>query len=175
MPTHPHSFALTLALLLCTSATQALELGAAAPAFALPDLRAAAPQRAPLTLQMQRGKVVYVDFWASWCAPCRTSMPLLDALRTRLQSEGAAFEVVAVNVDENADDGRDFLQGTPVSYPVLSDPAGATPAAYELQGMPTGFLLDGAGTVRLIHQGFKREDIVPLEREIRTLLRESAP
>jgi thiol-disulfide isomerase/thioredoxin len=161
-----------LLLTLCTSLAQALEVGDAAPDFTLPGLRA--EQSAPLELAALHGKVVYVDFWASWCAPCRISMPLLEELRTRLQGEGAAFEVVAVNVDEDLADGRDFLLDTPVTYPVVSDPAGATPAAYELGGMPTGFLLDQDGKIRLIHQGFKRGDIAPLEQAIRALLNDTA-
>jgi thiol-disulfide isomerase/thioredoxin len=170
MPARQFHLALLLTLTLGANAAQALDVGDTAPAFTLPSLRAT---EVPLALATQRGKVVYVDFWASWCAPCRISMPLLDELRTRLQSEGAAFEVLAVNVDADAADGRDFLLDMPVTYPVVSDPAGATPAAYELQGMPTGFLLDETGKVRLIHQGFKRGDIAPLEREIRSLLGES--
>jgi Thiol-disulfide isomerase and thioredoxins len=162
-----------LSLVMNAVPAQALELGAPAPAFELPVL-GAEESAASLTLESLRGKVLYVDFWASWCAPCRFSMPLLDALRKELQSEGAAFEVVAVNVDERIEDARSFLQQIPVSYLVVRDASGATPSAYELQGMPTGFLLDAHGQIRLIHPGFKRDDIDLIEAEARQLLRENS-
>jgi len=149
----------------------ALDLGTSAPAFTLPGLR---PQdgAAKLNLADFRGKVVYVDFWASWCGPCVVSTPLLNELRNRLVKQGKAFEIVAINVDKKPADGIDFLSDQPVQYVALSDPAGTTPASYQVKSMPTGFLVDASGKIRLIHQGFKTSDIKLIEAEVEKLLAE---
>ncbi|HWK53039.1 MAG TPA: TlpA disulfide reductase family protein [Hyphomicrobiales bacterium] len=160
---------LLAALLPFSPAALALSEGMVAPDFTLPALQAPGES---VILSEQRGKVVYVDFWASWCAPCRVSMPLLNELRNRLVNEGAAFEVVAVDVDSRADDGLAFLEEAAVDYVVASDTQGEVPATYELRGMPTGFLLDRDGRIRLIHTGFKSSDIEVIEREARRLLAE---
>lgn len=104
-----------------------------------------------LSLADYRGAVVYVEFWNSFCAPCRASFPKLDALRQRLPRED--FEVIAVNMDTFADDGRDFLSETPVSFPVASDASLATGRRFGVKALPTGFLVDRAGVVRHIHRG----------------------
>lgn len=148
----------------------ALEVGAAAPLFSLPQLQADAG--ANVSLAEHRGKVVYVDFWASWCAPCLISTPLLNALRNRLVEQGKPFEIIAVNVDKDPEDGIDFLLDEPVQYVTVSDPAGQTPSLYEIKAMPTAFLVDGSGTIRLVHEGFKSSDIDLIEAEVTRLLAE---
>lgn len=159
---------------LCTfllpSLVLAVETGDTAPDFALPLLGAS--DGTTLALGDLRGKVVYVDFWASWCAPCLVSIPLLNELRERYVAEGKAFEVFAVNVDSDPEDGIEFLLDEPVGYPVVSDPEGATPALYQVPGMPTSYLVDPAGRVRLVHSGFKRSDIELIEAEVIKLLEE---
>lgn len=160
-----------ITILLLSGVASALEVGAQAPAFALPGLRAE-DGAATVELAAYRGKVVYVDFWASWCAPCIVSTPLLNELRNRLVQAGKAFEVVAINVDKDPADGIDFLLDEPVQYKALSDPQGNTPALYEVKGMPTAYLLDGNGQIRLIHEGFKPADITEIEAEVTKLLAE---
>ncbi len=115
-----------------------------------------------------RGQVVYVDFWASWCGPCRISFPILDEIRAELGERG--FEVLAINVDEYPEDALEFLNELPVSYPVLYDAEGATPEAFGIIGMPTGFLIDRSGTVYKVHQGFRKSDGKKLRAEILELL-----
>lgn len=158
--------------LACPLVVQALEVGAAAPEFTLPPLRATDGNTA-ISLGDFRGKVVYLDFWASWCPPCLVSVPLLNELRKRLVAEGAAFEVLAVNVDSEPEDGSEFLLDEPVTYVVVSDPEGVTPALYQVPGMPTSYLIDATGRVRMVHEGFKRSDIDMIESEIRKLLEET--
>jgi thiol-disulfide isomerase/thioredoxin len=116
---------------------------------------------------------VYVDFWASWCATCIVSVPLLNEMRNRLVEEGKDFEILAVNVDQDPEDGIDFLLDEPVQYVTISDPNGGTPKSYEVKGMPTSFLVDAEGKIRMIHEGFKAADIDMIEAEVNKLLAEA--
>ena len=158
--------------LLFTCVATAVEVGTEAPAFSLPKLGAEAPGTS-VNLADFRGKVVYLDFWASWCAPCQVSIPLLSELRNQYAAQGLAFEVVAINVDSDPADGTDFLLDVPVQYVVLSDPEGKTAALYGVKGMPTSYLVDKAGKVRLVHSGFKRSDIDMIADEVQKLLAET--
>jgi len=103
-----------------------------------------------------KGQLVYLDFWASWCGPCRQSLPILNEIREEFKGKG--FEVVAVNVDENLKDALGFLDRYPVSYPILLDPKGEMPKAYDVKGMPTAYLLDSTGKIIYKHVGFKKKD-----------------
>jgi len=153
--------------LACSLLARAAEVGEVAPEVSLPSLTAAEQQ---ITLSELRGRIVYLDFWASWCGPCRLSFPQLEALRQELGPRG--FEVLAVGVDEQREDGLAFLEEVPVSYPVVWDGSGDTPRRYEILGMPTGYLIDGEGQVRVVHQGFRRGDGERLREEIIKLLGE---
>ena len=163
----------SILLLACLGSCPALavEEGDPAPDFSLPGLREEDGSSAT-GLANYRGKVVYVDFWASWCPPCLVSIPLLNELRNRYVANGLDFEILAVNLDSDPEDGIDFLLDHPVQYKVLSDPDGTTPARYEVRGMPTSYLLDRSGTIRMVHQGFKRSDIELIEAAMRNLLGE---
>jgi len=136
----------------------------AAPEFRLPYLT----QKGNASLSDFRGKVVYVDFWASWCGPCRKSLPFLDSVRNELKGKG--FEVLAINLDEDVKTAREFLKQYPVSYPTLHDAEGKTPDAFGLRGMPTSYLIDRNGNIRLIHQGFKPSDSEKIRAEIISLV-----
>ena len=166
-----HFFAavtLVTAGLLMLNSAAAVEVGEAAPDFTLPDIHEG---KSSLTLSDLRGKVVYVDFWASWCAPCLRSLPQINDLYTKLKDSG--FEVVAVNVDNPIEDGLDFLLDTPLDYRIVADPDGVTPEAYGLIGMPTSYLVDRNGIVQLIHMGFKDNDLEIIEREVLKVLEEN--
>jgi len=145
-----------------------VQVGQSAPPVALPLLSPAGA--GDFTLASLQGKVVYLDFWASWCGPCRVSFPQLEQLRRELGPRG--FEVLAINVDEVEADARRFLEEVPVSYPVVRDGSGATPRSYGILGMPTGYLIDGSGTVRLVHQGYRKSDGELLRSHIIELLEE---
>lgn len=156
-----------LGLSLVVQAATGLQPGEPAPAVALPTLGADGDI---ISLASLRGKVVYLDFWASWCGPCRVSFPQLEQLRQELGPQG--FEVLAINLDEHEADAHKFLAQMPVSYPVVRDAAGDSPRAYQILGMPTGFLIDREGNVRLVHSGYRKSDGAALRDEIIKILGE---
>jgi thiol-disulfide isomerase/thioredoxin len=143
------------------------EVGEPAPVVSLPSLTS----NAAINLESLRGKVVYLDFWASWCPPCRVSFPILESIRQSLGPQG--FEVYAISVDEDKEDALAFLEDAPpVSYLLLHDPYGDTPKIYGVRGMPTGYLIDRKGVVRKIHEGFKKSDGEKLRAAVEQLLGE---
>ncbi|QFU75564.1 TlpA family protein disulfide reductase [Halioglobus maricola] len=163
--------ALLLALICCLGApvSAAVKSGDEALPLSYPTLPLDGSQTALADL---RGKVVYLDFWASWCGPCRLSFPQLEALRQEFGPQG--FEVLAVSVDEDVDDALEFLQQVPVSYPIVWDPQGESPASWGILGMPTAYLIGRDGVINRVHQGFRKGDGARLREEIIKLLGESS-
>jgi len=155
---------LSLASLLSASSVAALEAGDEAPDFALPSLTG----DGTVELASYRGKLVYLDFWASWCAPCLTAIPEIETLRQELPAD--RFQVIAVNLDQKPRKALRFLEKNPIGYPSASDPDGRLPTQFGVDTMPTSYLIDGNGVIRLVHRGFKRGDGEELRREIRALL-----
>lgn len=157
-----------LALLLCLPlAALAVSPGQPAPPTAGPLLSG----DGQLGLPELRGKVVLVDFFASWCGPCAQSLPVLEKLRQELQARyPGRFEVLAVNVDTDPRDGRKFLRRHPVSYPAISDPNGTVADGWQLPGMPSSFVVDGNGVVVLRHEGYRPGDETLLRQSIESLL-----
>jgi cytochrome c biogenesis protein CcmG/thiol:disulfide interchange protein DsbE len=152
-----------LALCLAAGAAGAIGVGDAAPGFSLPT---AGGQ--PIALENLRGQVVYVDFWASWCAPCRRSFPWMNELQQRYADRG--FAIVAINVDKKRGDAERFLQANPARFTVVYDPEGATALAYDVPGMPSSYLIDRRGTVVDAEPGFRDERKSAREAAIMKLL-----
>jgi thiol-disulfide isomerase/thioredoxin len=142
------------------------------PAFALPAPLLSLPDRAGKVVDLAtlRGKVVYVDFWASWCGPCRHSFPFMNALAARHAKDGLV--VIAVNLDTDSKDAAAFLQRYPAQFTVLYDAAGAMPGNWGVTGMPTSYLIDRHGELRTRHVGFRDDDVGALNAEIDALLKE---
>ena len=161
----------TLAVLLAFAALplHAVESGGAAPTVTLPRLGSA---DAPPAIASLKGRVVYVDFWASWCVPCRLSMPALDSLYKKHSAAG--FTVIGVNKDTSTDDAQKFLKRVPVSFPLARDEQDAVAKAFDVKAMPSGYLLDRKGVVRKVHRGFTADSAGALERQIEDLLKEPA-
>jgi thiol-disulfide isomerase/thioredoxin len=155
--------AFAIAGLVAASVAHAAEPGARAPAFALPT---AGGQT--IALETLRGRVVYVDFWASWCAPCKRSFPFMNALARRYGDDRVT--IVAINVDKKRADAQRFLAQTPAEFAVVYDPAGATAAAYDVRAMPSTYLIDRDGNVAWVEQGFREERAAEIEARLRALL-----
>jgi len=117
-----------------------------------------------------KGKVVLVDFWASWCVPCKTSFPAVDGLFKDYRDRG--LQVVAVNVDERDRDAQAFLQPRPHVMPIAFDPKGELARDFNVEAMPSSFLSDRAGYVRFVHTGYTAKDLATYRTEIDGLLAE---
>ena len=117
-----------------------------------------------------KGNVVYVDFWASWCVPCRLSMPALDEIYRKNKSRG--FTVVGVNKDASVADAARFLARVPVSFDLVQDASDAAARGFDVKAMPSGYLVDRKGVVRSVHRGFTAESAAAIEREVESLLKE---
>ena len=144
----------------------ALEAGDPAPAFKAALLDGGGD----FALGDLRGKIVLVDFWASWCAPCQKSMPEFDALAKEFPAD--RFTLVGVNVDSDLGAAKKALSKRPVAYTIASDPAGKLPARYGVKTMPTAYLVDGDGAIRYVHRGFREGDVEKLRGKIKKLLAE---
>lgn len=134
----------------------------------LPDLSAFGLEGA---LPRLKGKVVYLDFWASWCAPCKASFPVLDGWQQQYAAKG--FTVLAVSVDETAAAMQTFLKKNSVTFPVVRDAAHKLVAAADVSTMPSSFIIDRKGIIRHAHTGFRAKDAATLAAHITTLLGES--
>jgi len=165
-----HSRRSIIAAVAIAAASAAAPARAVAPGAPLPPIAAPrlddASQR--LALRSLRGNVVYVDFWASWCVPCRQSMPQLDDLYRQYRDRG--LRVVGVNKDVAPADAKRFLKRVHVTFPLVSDGDDAVARAFDVQAMPSGYLVDRTGVVRYVHRGFSAETAVELRTEIETLL-----
>jgi thiol-disulfide isomerase/thioredoxin len=137
--------------------------GDVAPGFVLPTAAGDA-----VSLERLRGKVVYVDFWASWCGPCRRSFPWMNAMHRKYGDRG--FTIVAINVDRKRADAERFLGEVPAEFTVVYDAPGATPAAYAVKGMPSSYLIDAAGTIVAVEQGFRAERAGEIEAKVRAMI-----
>jgi thiol-disulfide isomerase/thioredoxin len=152
-----------LAAFVGVAPAHAARVGERAPAFDL-----AMADGKPVSLASLRGNVVYVDFWASWCVPCKRSFPWMNALNDR--HRGKRFAIVAINVDKRRPDAERFLRDVPATFPVVFDAAGATPAAFDVKGMPSSYLIDRDGIVVSVEEGFHDEHVAALEARIDALL-----
>jgi len=103
-----------------------------------------------------KGKVVLVDFWASWCAPCKKSFPALNELHQRYRDKGVV--ILAINVDQNRSDMEKFLKKTPADFAVVRDAEQKLVEATDVETMPTSFLLDQAGRVHFLHKGYNGDE-----------------
>jgi thiol-disulfide isomerase/thioredoxin len=123
-----------------------------------------------VSLDQLKGQVVMINFWASWCGPCRTEMPLLDQMYKRYSSLG--FTLIGVNVEEDIRDAEKLLASMPVTFPVVFDRQSTVSKLYDVNAMPSSVFIDRKGNVRYLHRGYKNGDEGEYLNQIRALLKE---
>jgi len=154
---------------------------AAALALSVPALAGAPNAPAPqfslgsrggqdVSLAQYKGQVVMLNFWASWCGPCRQEMPLLESIYKKYNKLG--FTMLGVNVEPDSQAANAWLKDTPVSFPILYDTQSKVSKLYDVAGMPSTVIIDRAGKVRMLHRGYKPGDENEYLDSIRTLIRE---
>ena len=160
---------LTLGLLVTVFAATSLASsgleGQVAPDFALKSSTGE-----NLRLSEYRGDVVMINFWATWCGPCRQEMPLLDELYTRYERVG--FSLLGVNIDDDSRRAMQMIEDLGVSFPVLFDARKEVSELYEVEAMPVTVLVDREGNVRYVHHGYKPGYEEKYLDQVRSLLRE---
>jgi peroxiredoxin len=156
------SAAVSLAL---SPAAQASVPGSPAPQFSLDSKAGKA-----VNLGQYKGQVVMINFWASWCGPCRQEMPLLENIYKKYNKLG--FTLLGVNVEPDSKAADDWLKQTPVSFPILYDKDSKVSKLYDVAGMPSTVIIDRKGNVRVLHKGYKPGDENEYLDSIRTLVRE---
>jgi thiol-disulfide isomerase/thioredoxin len=125
-----------------------------------------------MSLSGLKGQVVMINFWASWCGPCRQEFPALDQIYSKYKPMG--FQMVAINVESEKADAERFLGKTPVSFPILFDPDNTVSGNYGVSAMPTTFLVDRQGRLRWQHRAYKPGDEARYIEQIRAMLREKS-
>lgn len=156
------AYALLIAL---GSASTTLAADMQAPTFALPN-----KVGETIDLSKLKGQVVMLNFWASWCGPCRTEMPLMDQIYKKYSAAG--FTLLGVNVDTDSTDAQKFLSQVPVSFPIAFDRDNKVSQLYNVSAMPSTVFIDRKGNVRALHRGYKAGDEAEYLAQIRTLLKE---
>lgn len=135
-----------------------------------PDFTLASKNDGNVRLQDQLGNVVLINFWASWCTPCREELPYLEALQQEYADLG--FTILAVNVDQDPSKADVLLNEIAVTFPVLFDVNDEVSRLYDVQAMPTTVIVDRDGNQRLLHHGYKSGDEVKYKQAVKALLRE---
>ncbi len=137
-----------------------------------PLLSALTPARADsgseLDLSAHQGKVVMVDFWASWCGPCRQSFPWLNKMSAKYESQG--LHIIGVNLDAESELAKQFLTEIPAEFEIMFDPEGNYASYYKLKAMPTSLLFDRSGKIASRHNGFLTDDTAEYETKLLSLL-----
>ncbi len=135
-----------------------------APDFSLPTF----PDDSTVSLADLKGRVVLLDFWATWCPPCRKSFPWMDEMNLRYKDDG--LSIVAVSVDKKRGLIEKFIKQMEPDFTIAHDPTGAVAKTYKLRGMPSSYLIDRSGQLVKVHMGFRSKDKAKLEANIKTLL-----
>ena len=158
------SAVVALALTL-TSSLSVAEVTGVAPNFTLPGIAQS------VSLSDYKGQVVYLDFWASWCGPCRDSFPWMNKMQSKYQQQGVKF--IAINVDRTSEAAQTFLSQNPAHFTIAFDAKGETPKQYDILGMPTAFVIGRDGQILHNHIGFNTDEMADYEQSIQDALKEN--
>ncbi len=131
----------------------------------MPEIGLPARDGHPVLVDGARWRATYIDFWASWCAPCRLSFPWMNEMHDQLSARG--LRIVAVNLDRRSSDAEHFLQQLPARFAVALDPQAVSARRFDVQGMPNSYLVDRERRLLLAHRGFRLADRGELERQLR--------
>jgi peroxiredoxin len=151
-------------LMLSTQNVLAVTVGDAAPNCALTSIDGGQK----IDLNQFKGKVVYLDFWASWCGPCAKSFPFLNELHQQFKDRG--LQIVGVNLDENKADAKTFLSNYSAGFTIAADADSQCVQAFDVEGMPTSYIIDRKGAVHHVHQGFRSGEAAVLRDLVEKLL-----
>lgn len=133
-----------------------------------PDLSVKMLNNSSVKISDYKGEVVYVDFWATWCPPCRKSFPWMEEVHERYKDLG--FKVLAISLDTKRSVIDQFLETMKVNFDIAHDPSGDSANAFKVKGMPSSYLIDRKGNIHMTHMGFNSNDKAKLESEIKNLL-----
>lgn len=147
-----------------------LAAAAAVPGSPAPELVLASRDGGKVNLADLKGQVVMINFWATWCGPCRQEMPLLAQLHTKYEPLG--FTLLGVNVEPDSAAAVNWLKGMPVQFPILFDTDSAVAGRFGVEGMPSTVFVDRKGQVRYVHRGYKPGDEAKYADMIRSLVKE---
>ena len=147
-----------------------IAVAAAIPGSSAPDFSLTARDGGKVRLADLKGQVVMINFWATWCGPCRQEMPLLAQLSTKYEPLG--FTLLGVNVEPDSAAAVTWLKGMPVTFPILFDTDSTVAGSFGVEGMPSTVFVDRKGQVRYIHQGYKPGDEAKYADMIRSLVKE---
>jgi thiol-disulfide isomerase/thioredoxin len=161
---------LALSAPLVVAALLAVPATAVAPAGPAPQFKLASMGGKEINLAQFKGQVVMINFWASWCGPCRDEMPILEKLHAKYKPMG--FTMIGVNVEPDSKLAADWLKATPVTFPILFDTKSEVSKLYSVASMPSTVIVDRKGNVRWSHRGYKAGDENEYLDQIRALVRE---
>lgn len=125
----------------------------------------------PIQLQDYAGKIILIDFWASWCGPCRLSFPWMNEMQAKYADQG--FEIIAINLDSETQAAQEFLAEVPAHFTLAFDPEGSSAEHMQVEAMPMSYLIDREGQIRFRMMGFNSDKKSEHEAHIQTLLNET--
>jgi len=160
----------TLIRISLTILTLSLSLSGAAFSAPAPDFKLNG-QHKQIKLSDYRGQVIYLDFWASWCQPCRKSFTWMNKMQSLYGNKG--FKIIAINLDESRKNANKFLRQIPANFDVVFDPGGNTAESYQVKAMPSSYIIDKLGNVIHANLGFHGKDKKRMEAKIRNLIHQS--
>jgi thiol-disulfide isomerase/thioredoxin len=143
---------------------------AVAPSGPAPKFQLGSMAGKTVSIDQYKGQVVMINFWASWCGPCRQEMPILEKLYGKYKPMG--FTMVGINVEPDSQLAVNWLKETPVTFPILFDTKSEVSKLYKVAGMPSTVIIDRQGNLRWLHRGYKPGDENEYLDQIRALVRE---